>query len=241
MGANELLFDVQAIDAGYGEIEVLKEVSIQVPLGKIVAILGANGAGKSTLLKTLFGMVKPTKGQVLLKGKDVTLQSTADRIKSGVAYVAEGRSNFPAMTVEENLEMGAFTRTDQKVIHEDIEALCERFPILAEKRDIAAGNLSGGQQQMLEIAIALMLRPQVLLIDEPTLGLAPILATEVFDELQKINASGTTIVLVEQNAKRALGISDHAFVLELGAVRFEGPATELAGNEEIIQAYLGER
>lgn len=241
MGADQLLFDVRAIDAGYGEIEVLKEVSIQVPQGKIVSILGANGAGKSTLLKTLFGIVKPTKGQIILDGKDITQQSTGERIQNGISYVAEGRSNFPAMTVEENLEMGAYIRSDQKQILEDIDALCQRFPILAEKRHIAAGNLSGGQQQMLEIAIAMMLQPQVLLIDEPTLGLAPILATEVFYELQKINSSGTTIVLVEQNAKRALGISDQAFVLELGAVRFRGPATELAANEEIIQAYLGER
>lgn len=240
MGANGLLFDIRAIDAGYGDIEVLKDVSIQVPRGEIVSILGANGAGKSTLLKTLFGIVQPSKGQIMLDGQEITSQSTDQRIKSGIAYVAEGRSNFPSMTVQENMEMGAYTRSDQEVM-QDIDALCERFPILAEKREIAAGNLSGGQQQMLEIAIAMMLRPQVLLIDEPTLGLAPILATEVFNELQEINQSGTTIVLVEQNAKRALGISHRAFVLELGAVRFEGPAEELAANEEIIQAYLGER
>ena len=240
MGANGLLFDIRAIDAGYGDIEVLKDVSIQVPRGEIVSILGANGAGKSTLLKTLFGIVRPSKGQIMLDGQEITSQSTDQRIKSGIAYVAEGRSNFPSMTVQENMEMGAYTRSDQEVM-QDIDALCERFPILAEKREIAAGNLSGGQQQMLEIAIAMMLRPQVLLIDEPTLGLAPILATEVFNELQEINQSGTTIVLVEQNAKRALGISHRAFVLELGAVRFEGPAEELAANEEIIQAYLGER
>ena len=142
---------------------------------------------------------------------------------------------------EENMEMGAYTRNDPQQIAEDIEALCERFPILKEKRHTAAGNLSGGQQQMLEIAIALMLQPKILLIDEPTLGLAPILVTDVFDELQAINTRGTTVVLVEQNAKRALEVSDHAFVLELGVVRFEGPAVELAQNEEIIEAYLGER
>jgi branched-chain amino acid transport system ATP-binding protein len=232
---------MRAVDAGYGEIEVLKDVSIQVRLGQIVSILGANGAGKSTLLKTLFGIVHPARGEVFFEGRDLSRQPPLQRLKNGISYVPEGRSNFPAMTVQENLEMGAFVRQDSGHILADIDALCQRFPILEEKRHISAGNLSGGQQQMLEIAIALMLSPKVLLIDEPTLGLAPILVTEVFTELQKINTQGTTIVLVEQNAKRALEISDYAFVLELGAVRFHGPAAELAANEEIIEAYLGER
>jgi branched-chain amino acid transport system ATP-binding protein len=144
------------------------------------------------------------------------------------------------MSVEDNLEMGAYSRSDGAQVRADVQALCERFPILQEKRTIAAGNLSGGQQQMLEIAMALMLKPQILLIDEPTLGLAPILVTEVFDEVQQINRDGTTVVLVEQNAKRALEISDYAYVLELGRVRVEGPAAELAQNEEVIEAYLGD-
>ncbi len=229
------------VDAGYGEIKVLKDVSILVRKGQIVSILGANGAGKSTLLKTLFGIVHPTRGEVRFGGGDISRQAPIQRLKRGISYVPEGRANFPAMTVEENLEMGAYIRQEAAGIQADIETLCQRFPILQEKRHTAVGNLSGGQQQMLEIAIALMLDPKVLLIDEPTLGLAPILVTEVFSELQKINAQGTTIVLVEQNAKRALEISDYAFVLELGAVRFQGPAAELAANEEIIEAYLGER
>jgi branched-chain amino acid transport system ATP-binding protein len=238
---NNVILEMRHVDAGYGEIEVLKDISIHAQQGQIVSILGANGAGKSTLLKTLFGIVKPTEGQVLFEGTDISQAASIERLERGISYVPEGRSNFPAMTVQENMEMGAYTRNDPQQIVEDIESLCERFPILKEKRHTAAGNLSGGQQQMLEIAIALMLQPKILLIDEPTLGLAPILVTEVFDELRRINDSGTTIVLVEQNAKRALEISDHAFVLELGVVRFEGPAAELAQNEEIIEAYLGER
>ena len=241
MAANNLILEMKNIDAGYGEIEVLKNVSIHVNRGQIVSIIGANGAGKSTLLKTLFGVVTATSGQIYFENKDITKQKPINRLQRNIAYVPEGRSNFPAMTVQENLEMAAYTRNDKRQIMEDINLLCERFSILQEKRYISAGNLSGGQQQMLEIAMALMLRPQVLLIDEPTLGLAPILVTEVFDELQQIKTSGTTIVLVEQNALRALKISDYAFVLELGRVRLHGPAQELADNEEIIEAYLGER
>ena len=222
MAANNVILEMKNVDAGYGEIEVLKDVSIHAEKGQIVSILGANGAGKSTLLKTLFGIVKVDRGTISFAGEDITKQAPLDRLQREIAYVPEGRSNFPAMSVEENLEMAAHTRKDRVQIAGDIEALCKRFPILQEKRLISAGNLSGGQQQMLEIAMALMLRPQVLLIDEPTLGLAPILVTEVFDELQKINASGTTIILVEQNAMRALQISDYAFVLELGKVRFRG-------------------
>lgn len=241
MAANNLILEMKNIDAGYGEIEVLKNVSIHVNRGQIVSVLGANGAGKSTLLKTLFGVVKATSGHIYFENKDITKQKPINRLQRNIAYVPEGRSNFPAMTVQENLEMAAYTRKDKNQIMEDINSLCERFSILQEKRYISAGNLSGGQQQMLEIAMALMLRPQVLLIDEPTLGLAPILVTEVFDELQKIKISGTTIVLVEQNALRALEISDYAFVLELGKIRLHGPAQELADNEEVIEAYLGER
>lgn len=241
MVADDVLLQMQEVDAGYGEIEVLRNVSASVRRGQIVSILGANGAGKSTLLKTLFGIVRPTRGRIFLYGQDVTTQGSSERLRQKIAYVPEGRSNFPAMTVQDNLEMGAYMRNDGAEVAADAQRLCERFPILQEKRYIAAGNLSGGQQQMLEIAMALMLRPDVLLIDEPTLGLAPILVTEVFDEVQKINADGTTVVLVEQNAKRALEISHYAYVLELGRVRLEGPAADLAENEEVIASYLGER
>ena len=241
MAADHPLLEMRHVDAGYGEIEVLKDVYLRVEDGQIVSVIGANGAGKSTLMKTIFGIVRPTGGEVVYRKQDISRLSPLERLRQGISYIPEGRSNFPAMTVQENLEMGAYIRRDRANILREIDALCERFPILQEKRHVPAGNLSGGQQQMLEIAVALMLKPRVLLIDEPTLGLAPILVTEVFDIIQEINAGGTTVVLVEQNAKRALEISHYAFVLELGRVRFEGPAPVLAVNEEIIEAYLGER
>lgn len=241
MANSDTLLELKNVHSGYGEIEVLKGVSIRAREGEIVSILGANGAGKSTLLKTIFGIVHPTSGQMTFEGQDISRVSSLEKLRRGIAYVPEGRSNFPAMTVQENLEMGAYIRSDVKQIQKDIDSLCERFPILKQKRYTEVGNLSGGQQQMVEIAMALMLKPKVLLIDEPTLGLAPILVTEVFNVIKEINASGTTILLVEQNAKRALEISDYAFVLELGRIRMEGSAEELGRNQEVIQAYLGER
>lgn len=241
MANNETVLELQDVDSGYGEIEVLKGISIAVQKKTIVSIIGANGAGKSTLLKTIFGVVRPTKGKIILAGDDVTQLLPIETLRRGVSYIPEGRSNFPGLTVQENLEMGAYIRQDRHQVLADADSICGRFPILQEKRQALAGNLSGGQQQMLEIGIALMLRPEVILIDEPTLGLAPILATEVFEAIQDINAQGTTVVLVEQNAKQALEISDYAFVLELGRIRFQGPPSQLVSNEEIIDAYLGER
>lgn len=241
MANNETVLELQDVDSGYGEIEVLKGISIAVQKKTIVSIIGANGAGKSTLLKTIFGVVRPTKGKIILAGDDVTQLLPIETLRRGVSYIPEGRSNFPGLTVQENLEMGAYIRQDRHQVMADADSICGRFPILQEKRQALAGNLSGGQQQMLEIGIALMLRPEVILIDEPTLGLAPILATEVFEAIQDINAQGTTVVLVEQNAKQALEISDYAFVLELGRIRFQGPPSQLVSNEEIIDAYLGER
>lgn len=241
MADDQCLLELRDVHSGYGEIEVFKGISIRVPQGNIVSIIGANGAGKSTLLKTIFGIIRPTHGQVVFAGEEISHLSCAERLKHGLAYVPEGRSNFPGMTVQENLEMGAYTRSDAKQIQADINELCKRFPILREKRYTEIGNLSGGQQQMVEIAMAMMLKPRLLLIDEPTLGLAPILVTEVFNVIGEINTSGTTILLVEQNAKRALENSDYAFVLELGRIRMEGSAEVLAQNEEVIEAYLGER
>jgi branched-chain amino acid transport system ATP-binding protein len=241
LAANQAILEIKGVDAGYGEIEVLHNIDISVPREQIVSVLGANGAGKSTLMKTIFGIVQPTHGQILLEGEDISHLPPIETLRRGVSYIPEGRSNFPGLTVQENMEMGAYIRNDREQVLAETDALCERFPILKEKRNIEAGNLSGGQQQMLEIAIALMLQPKILLIDEPTLGLAPILVTEVFDVIQEINSTGTTVVLVEQNAKRALEVSDYGFVLELGRIRFEGSAADLAADEEIIEAYLGER
>ncbi|HEX7973249.1 MAG TPA: ABC transporter ATP-binding protein [Anaerolineales bacterium] len=241
MANDNFLLELRNIHAGYGEIEVLKDVSIRVRPGEIVSILGANGAGKSTLMRTIFGIIQPRQGKMIYEGENITHFPSIEKIKCGISYAPEGRSNFPGMTVQENLEMGAYTRRDQKQIQADTDALCERFPILKMKRNTPVGNLSGGQQQMVEIAMAMMLKPKILLIDEPTLGLAPILVSEVFDIIKEINAGGTTVLLVEQNAKRALEISHYAFVLELGRVRMEGDAQELVRNEEVILAYLGER
>lgn len=233
--------EVTDLHAGYGEIEVLRGLSLAARQGQIVSIIGANGAGKSTLLKTIFGIVKPAGGEVRFEGQVISGLSPLHILRKGITYVPEGRANFPAMTVQENLEMGAYTRSDSRQVRAEIDTLCQRFTILREKRHTPAGNLSGGQQQMVELAIALMLRPRVMLIDEPTLGLAPILVKEVFAIIQEINASGTTILLVEQNAKRALEISHYGYVLELGRIRFEGTPDLLMHNEEVHRAYLGER
>lgn len=241
MGTNQPILALQHLYAGYGEIEVLRDVSLTVQPGQIVTIIGANGAGKTTLLRTIFGLVKPSAGQVFFDGADITGAKPIQLLKSGISYVPGGRSNFPLMTVQENLEMGAFIRSDPRGVQADIDALCERFTILREKRHTKVGNLSGGQQQMVEFAIALMLKPRLMLIDEPTIGLAPILVDEVFRVIQEIHAAGTTVVLVEQNARRALEISDYGFVLELGTVRYQGDAETLKSSEEVYNAYLGER
>jgi branched-chain amino acid transport system ATP-binding protein len=241
LATNQPILALEKVDAGYGEIEVLRGVSLSVYPGQIVTIIGANGAGKTTLLRTVFGQVKPSAGRVSFDGTDITGAKPIDLLKRGISYIPGGRSNFPLMTVQENLEMGAYTRKDKSTIQADIDALCERFVILREKRHTPAGNLSGGQQQMVEFAIALMLKPRLMLIDEPTIGLAPILVDEVFRVIQEIHDSGTTIVLVEQNARRALEVSDFGFVLELGTIRYQGDAETLKSSEEVYQAYLGER
>jgi branched-chain amino acid transport system ATP-binding protein len=239
LAANAL--ELQHVNAGYGDLQVLKDVSLEVRTGDIVTIIGANGAGKSTLLKAIFGLVKPSSGAILHAGTDISQLSPGETLKRGISFIPGGRSNFPAMSVQENLEMGAYTRTDQKQVRADIDALCQRFPLLQEKRKAMVGNLSGGQQQIVEIAIAMMLKPDIMVIDEPTIGLAPLIVDEVFEVMREINAAGTTLVLVEQNAKRALEISDFGYVLELGTVRYKGSADELVNFEEVYRAYLGER
>lgn len=239
--ANKDILELINIDAGYGDIEVLKDVTFSVREGQILSVLGANGAGKSTLIKSIFGFIQPTQGKILFQGREITHSKPIQLLKQGISYLPEGRSNLPAMTVQENLEIGAYIRNDTAKIKADIEGLYKRFPILKEKRNIMAGNLSGGQQQLLEIAMTLMLKPKLIFIDEPTLGLAPILVTEVFNIIREINQGGTSIVLVEQNAKRALEISDYAFVMELGRIRLQGPAAELSQKADVIAAYLGER
>jgi branched-chain amino acid transport system ATP-binding protein len=232
------ILEIEGLFCGYGPIEVLKGVSLDVKRGEIASIIGANGAGKSTLLKTVFGLVKARHGSVVFDGQQIADKRPTDILRLGLSYVPQGRCNFPAMSVENNLEMGAYIRTDKRV-RNDIESMFERFPILKGRRKVMAGNLSGGEQQVLEMAMALLLDPKLIMIDEPSLGLAPQLVELVFEAISAINAEGTTILMVEQNAKKALSISDHGIVLVLGQKGFEGTGQEIANNEDVKRHYLG--
>jgi ABC-type branched-subunit amino acid transport system ATPase component len=234
----DALLELHDVVAGYDEVEVLRGVSLAVRTGEIVCIIGANGAGKSTLLRTVFGMVPARAGGIRLAGEDIANRPPTDVLKRGVGYVPQGRCNFSAMSVEENLEMGAYLRRDARV-RNDIAASFERFPLLGAKRRELAGTLSGGQQQILEMAIALLLHPRLLMVDEPSLGLDPRMVELVFDTLLAINRDGTTILMVEQNAKKALSVSHRGLVLELGRNRFDGTGRELLDNPEVRQHYLG--
>ena len=236
--AGEAVLALHDVVAGYDEIDVLRGVSVAVNGGEIVSIIGANGAGKSTLLRTVFGMVRPRAGSIRFEGAEIAGRSSVDILKRGIGYVPQGRCNFPAMTVQENLEMGAYLRRDER-IRDDIAAVIARFPVLAAKRGDPAGTLSGGQQQILEMAIALLLHPRLLLVDEPSLGLDPRMVELVFDTIVTINREGTAILMVEQNAKKALSVSHRGFVLELGRNRFEGTGRQLLDDPDVRQHYLG--
>ena len=238
MDADQPLLALDAVVSGYDEVEVLRGVSATVRENEIVSIIGANGAGKSTLLRTVFGMVSPRGGSIRFDGTEIGGRPSVEILKSGIGYVPQGRCNFPAMSVAENLEMGAYLRRDARV-HSDIEALFARFPVLEAKRHAPAGTLSGGQQQILEMAIALLLRPRLLLVDEPSLGLDPRMVELVFDTILTINREGTAILMVEQNAKKALSVSHRGFVLELGRNRFEGTGQALLDDPDVRQHYLG--
>lgn len=232
------LLALREVRAGYDEVEVLRGVSVDVRAGEIVSIIGANGAGKSTLLRTVFGMVRVRSGSIRFEGREIAGRPPVEILTSGISYVPQGRCNFPAMTVEENLEMGAYTRADGEV-RRDIARTMARFPMLGDKRRAPAGTLSGGQQQILEMAIALLLHPTLLLVDEPSLGLDPRMVEAVFDTILTINREGTTVLMVEQNARKALSISHRGFVLELGRNRFEGTGRELLDDPDVRQHYLG--
>jgi ABC-type branched-subunit amino acid transport system ATPase component len=236
--ADGILLELHSVVAGYEEVEVLRGVSLAVRAGEIACIIGANGAGKSTLLRTVFGMVVPRAGSIQFAGEEIGGRPSTDVLRRGLAYVPQGRCNFPVMSVEENLEMGAYLRRDARA-RDDIEALLARFPMLATKRRDPAGTLSGGQQQILEMAIALLLQPRLLMVDEPSLGLDPRMVEIVFDTILAINREGTTILLVEQNAKKALSVSQRGFVLELGRNRFEGTGADLLDNPDVRRHYLG--
>ena len=230
--------EVAGLKAAYGDIQVLHGIDFSVDEGQIAVILGANGAGKTTTLRALCAMVS-TEGSVRLAGEELSGRGTADIVRRGVAHVPQGRGTFPDLSVEENLMAGAYVRSDADV-RSDMEQWFETFPVLGERRGQTAGSLSGGEQQMLAIARALMLRPSLLLLDEPSLGLAPMITRSLFDQLTSINATaGTTMLVVEQNASLALGVADVAYVLEAGEVALSGPADELAADDSVRRAYLG--
>ena len=233
------MLEVNNIDVHYGVIQALKGVSLEVNEGEIVVLIGANGAGKTTTLRTISGLKAPTQGTILLNGVDITNTSAQERVKMGISHVPEGRRVFPGLTVLENLELGAYLRKDKDGIAQDLEMVYHHFPILRERSKQLAGTLSGGEQQMLAIGRALMSRPKILFLDEPSMGLAPILVQEIFDIINNINKSGTTILLVEQNANMALQIADRAYVMETGSIVLSGTGSELMKSEEIKKAYLG--
>lgn len=230
---------VDDINVYYGAIHALKGISVEVNQGEIVTLIGANGAGKSTTLRTISGLLKPKTGQIMFEGQNIAGTAAQNIVKLGISQVPEGRRVFAHMSVLENLDLGAYLRSDTKEIKADMDLVFGRFPRLAERRSQLAGTLSGGEQQMLAMGRALMSRPRILLLDEPSMGLAPLLVKEIFSIVKDINANGTTILLVEQNAHMALSIANKAYVLETGRVILSGDAKELAASEEIRKAYLG--
>lgn len=234
------MLKVSELATAYGKINVLKNISLHVEEGSIVTILGANGAGKTTTMKTLAGLLKPQAGKIEFLGEDVTGLRPDQLLRKGLALVPEGRQILAGMTVMENLEMGAYHRKDKEV-HKDLEMVLERFPILKEREKQLGGTLSGGQQQMLAIARAILSRPKLLLLDEPSMGLAPLVVADIFKIIKEINESGTTVLLVEQNARQALKISHSGYVLETGKIVAEGKAKDLLNDPRIMEAYLGRK
>jgi len=231
---------VENLYVNYGAIKALKDVSCHVEQGEIVALIGANGAGKTTILNTISSIVPAAAGKVIFQGEDITRTAPHEIVKKGISQVPEGRRVFANMSVLENLEMGSYIRSDKKGIQQEMEYIFELFPRLAERKKQLSKTLSGGEQQMLAMGRSLMSRPRLLLLDEPSMGLAPMLVEKIFEIIQKINKEGTTIMLVEQNANMALSIAHRAYVLETGEVVLQGAATELAANPEVRKAYLGE-
>ena len=234
------MLELDNVHVYYGAIHALKGVSISVSAGRIVTLLGANGAGKSTTLRTISGLLRPRKGTVRFEGQEISKKSAQTIVKAGIAQSPEGRQLFGRMTVLENLEMGAFQRTDKSEIQQDLDQIYELFPRLAERRSQKAGTLSGGEQQMCAIGRALLARPRLLLLDEPSMGLAPVLVERIFEVIVDINKQGTTVLLVEQNAAMALEIAHEGYVLETGKVSLSDNATALRANERVRASYLGE-
>ena len=235
----EKLLEVRGIYAGYGKFDVLRGVSLHVKPGEIVSIIGPNGAGKSTLFKTITGFLKPREGQVFFAGQEITGVRPDLLGRKGLSYIPQGRSLFPEMTVKENLELGAFIERDRRKVSQALEEVYARYPRLWERRGQLAGNLSGGEQQMLVMGRALMLRPKLVLLDEPSLGLAPKLVTLIFEQIQQLNDWRMTLILIEQNARRALEAAHRGYVLDLGQNRFQGTGLELLNDPQVKQLYLG--
>ena len=234
------LLEIRDLHAGYGEIEVLHGVSLSVEEGSIATLIGANGAGKTTLLKTVSGLIRPDSGEIEFDGRMIARRPAHWIVKAGISQVAEGRAILKRMTVMDNLRMGAYSRADRGVAA-DIGRMLKKFPVLAERSGQLAGTLSGGEQQMLAIGRALMARPRLLLLDEPSLGLAPMVVTNIFRTLRELRDEGNTIFLVEQNARRALQLADHGYVLERGRISLSGDGASLLDNAEVQQTYLGKR
>ena len=234
------MLEIKYIEVYYGMIQAIKVISFEVNEGEVIALIGANGAGKTTTLHTITGLLSPKKGSVIFEGKDITKVPAHKIVSLGIAHVPEGRRVFAELTVYENLKMGAYTRKDKDEIEKTLEMVYKRFPRLEERKNQLAGTLSGGEQQMLAMGRALMSHPKIIVMDEPSMGLSPILVNEIFDIIQEVSKGGTTVLLVEQNAKKALSIADRAYVLETGRIVLEGDAKVLMNDDSIKKAYLGE-
>ena len=234
------MLEVKDLHVHYGVIEAIKGISFEVEQGEVIALIGANGAGKTTTLHTVPGLIRPTSGSIIFEGKDIAKTPGYKIVPMGMAHVPEGRRVFAQLSVYDNLMMGAYTRKDKNEIRENLHMVYERFPRLEERKTQMAGTLSGGEQQMLAMGRALMSQPNIILMDEPSMGLSPIFVDEIFDIIKRVSQSGTTVLLVEQNAKKALAIADRAYVLETGMISLEGDAGELMHNDAVRRAYLGE-
>lgn len=234
------MLEVKDIEVFYGVIQAIKGISFEVNEGEVIALIGANGAGKTTTLQTITGLISPKKGQIFFEGQEITHVPAHKIVSMGMAHVPEGRRVFAQLSVLDNLKLGAFTRKDKEEIEETLIRVYKRFPRLEERKNQIAGTLSGGEQQMLAMGRALMSHPKIILMDEPSMGLSPIFVNEIFDIIQEVSKSGTTVLLVEQNAKKALAIADRGYVLETGKIVLEGKASDLLNDDSIKKAYLGE-
>ena len=234
------MLEIKDLEVYYGMIQAIKGISFEVNEGEVIALIGANGAGKTTILHTISGLIAPKKGSITFEGQEITKIPAHKIVENGLAQVPEGRRVFPSLSVLQNLKLGAYTRKDKKEIDDTLKMIYERFPRLEERKNQPAGTLSGGEQQMLAMGRALMSKPRIIIMDEPSMGLSPIFVNEIFDIIKQVSASGTTVLLVEQNAKKALSIADRGYVLETGKIVKEGKASDLLNDEAVKKAYLGE-